>query len=387
MAGIRITAAQAYPTLPSIDDDIAALIDKVNFAVEKYILKGFNYKVNDKVYHFSFDDQDQANFTQELLRAVNVAAQGQDAVKSYTARWRGHDIETGVADTLSLDINEFNKLAMYAGTWKARVLSHGWDVKNILSGCKKLGELDALDRYYRISEIYLAARDGDEFNFITEDGVDPLDAKGDGPRSLDTPKLTFNNAGETPDEVVGAEGDTFPINLVIGESKEDPATQFHLHMFAYECKITNFHTHETYGPGEGEGFDGTLEELREWCKNASVIVGDKYGYVDISLYPVSAGGLESVNFYVTPDNLPPREGKNPLELNEPTPPDVATVLPATDSVVTVLPEGVSQLDISPEELMTEEGTLNNEMLVNTIVAQSKTISWLQQRLAALSMNR
>lgn len=382
MAAIRITAAQAYPALPSIADDIAAYTDKVNFLVTKYILGGFDYTVKEKSYHFSFDDQDQANFTQELLRAVNVATQGQEALAKYTAHWRGHDLVTKTAETLTLSVKEFNDLAMYAGSWKSAVLAYGWDIKNRLSSCKTKSELMALNDYYRIEQNYLAARDSQPFTLVTSDGVDikpVLPGEENKIPDLDTPKLYFKTKGGEEHEVTGKPGEKIAINLILDDSTAPEDTQFHLHMFAYECQVADYHTLDTYGPGVGQGFDGTLAELREWCKDASVIISDKYGFVDISLYPVSAGGLSTVNFYVCPDTLPPREGRDPTVLNDEM--SKPTTLPAVDSDVV---DGAATLEMDTPESFVSNDSLDSSKVIETLIKQNSAIARLQNDVMMMS---
>ena len=135
---MTLSEENVYPPLPSLADEKAKACKRVDFITSVTILNGFDYTFNGKTYHFSFNTEDQANFVQESIRASTFVSAGNAA--EYTATWRGH-LPDGTAESLTLNITEFQTLLLYSGTWKASVLSHGWDVKNNIRNCESKSAL------------------------------------------------------------------------------------------------------------------------------------------------------------------------------------------------------------------------------------------------------
>lgn len=311
--GTRISLSQAYSVMPTIAEDIKVLVDKTNYIIEQYILRGFDYKVKEETYHFSFDDQDQANFTQEMIRASTVAMQGADAIAKYTAQWRGHKLDGSGSVTLSLTMQEFQALAMYAGTWKSSVLQYGWKVKNDLEACTTIAELNTVASLYDINSLYLAARDTDTYSLnitLDESGATVEQPKPGEVQSIEVPKLQF-----AQNDVISETGKLIPLGLTLADVPESLKDQiYHLHIFARNCEVHNFAQHPTYGfykpddPsfGEGLGVDANAATLQELVKNIQVAATDEYGLLDISIYPNDKGGMDTQNFYIQSSSLPSR---------------------------------------------------------------------------------
>ena len=158
MATFNLTAQDAYPPLPTIADDIKEASDQMDFITEGKILHGFDYEFHGTMYHFNFDDKDQANFIQEMIRAFVVGNTSEEAKAAYTASWRGH-LADGSAETLTMNYDEFFAFAMTLGSKKAELLSHGWAVKNEFKACKNKGELNAVKEKYNLEAEYIKVRD------------------------------------------------------------------------------------------------------------------------------------------------------------------------------------------------------------------------------------
>lgn len=148
-------ATSVFPPLPTLDDKKSEVNKRINFITSVNILKGFDYEFKGTTYHFSFDSEDQSNFTQEQIRATKAVADGKKA--DYTAYWRGHIGDK--ATTLMFNYDEFIDLLMYAGQNKAQQLGTGWVLKDKIAACKTKQEVDEMVKTLKIDELERTARD------------------------------------------------------------------------------------------------------------------------------------------------------------------------------------------------------------------------------------
>ena len=319
----RISLNNAINVMPMLSDIVAEEIAKVDYIVSKFIIRGFDATVQDKVYHFSFDETDQANFTQELIRANTAAQTGH--IEDYRASWRGHVLESNETVTLTLNMAEFTSLAMTGGTWKGKVLEKGWAIKDALAKCTTEAEVTALNNKYKIDETYLLARDNQPFVLdLTQtdtppapsvpEGSTPGVPEGVAPEGTKPPKIRL-----AVPEVTGAVGSRHPLDMTFDfegvEEKTRTKIQYHLHMWARNCVLHGFGDHPPYGQykpeepsyGEGYGIEGNLNAIAKAIENLEVEVTQDYGIIDISLYPVAGAGLETAMFFIRNDDLPARK--------------------------------------------------------------------------------
>lgn len=319
----RISLNNAIDVMPMLSDIIAEEVSKVDYIVSKFIVRGFDATIKDKVYHFSFDETDQANFTQELIRANTAAQTGH--MEDYRASWRGHIPESNETVTLTLNMAEFTALAMAGGTWKGKVLEKGWAIKDALSKCTTEADVTALNDMYKIDETYLLARDNQPFVFdITAtnppatpdapEGSTPGVPEGVAPEGTKPPKIKL-----AIPEVSGAVGSRHPLDMTFDfegvEDKTRTKIQYHLHMWARNCVLHGFGEHKPYGQykpedpshGEGYGIEGNLNAIAKAIEDLEVEVTQDYGIIDISLYPVAGAGLETTMFFIRNDDLPARK--------------------------------------------------------------------------------
>lgn len=148
-------STSVWPPLPTLDDKKSEIYKKINFITAVNILKGFDYEFKGTTYHFSFDNEDQSNFTQEQIRAAKAVADGKK--DTYVAYWRGHTADG--AFTLQFNYDEFIDLLMFAGQNKSQQLGTGWVLKDKIAACKTKQEVDEMVKTLKIEELERAARD------------------------------------------------------------------------------------------------------------------------------------------------------------------------------------------------------------------------------------
>lgn len=148
-------ATSVWPPLPTLDDKKSEVNKRINFITSVNILKGFDYEFKGTTYHFSFNSEDQSNFTQEQIRATKAVDDGKKA--DYVAYWRGHIGEKAI--TLMFNYDEFIDLLMYAGQNKAQQLGTGWVLKDKIAACKTKQEVDEMVKTLKIDELERTARD------------------------------------------------------------------------------------------------------------------------------------------------------------------------------------------------------------------------------------
>ena len=148
-------STSVWPPLPTLDDKKSEINKKINFITAVNILKGFDYEFKGTTYHFSFDNEDQSNFTQEQIRATKAVDDGKK--DEYVAYWRGHVGNN--AYTLQFNYDEFIDLLMFAGQNKSKQLGTGWVLKDKIAACKTKLEVDEMVKTLQIDELERAARD------------------------------------------------------------------------------------------------------------------------------------------------------------------------------------------------------------------------------------
>lgn len=148
-------STSVWPPLPTLDDKKSEVNKKINYITSVNILKGFDYEFKGTTYHFSFDNEDQSNFTQEQIRATKAVADGKK--DSYVAYWRGHTADGAV--TLQFNYDEFIDLLMFAGQNKSTQLGTGWVLKDKIAACTTKAEVEEMTKTLKIDELERAARD------------------------------------------------------------------------------------------------------------------------------------------------------------------------------------------------------------------------------------
>lgn len=148
-------STSVWPPLPTLDDKKSEINKKINFITAVNILKGFDYEFKGTTYHFSFDNEDQSNFTQEQIRANKYKDEGKK--DEYKAYWRGH--VGNKTYTLQFNYDEFIDLLMFSGENKSQQLGTGWVLKDKIAACETKLEVDEMVKTLQIDELERAARD------------------------------------------------------------------------------------------------------------------------------------------------------------------------------------------------------------------------------------
>ena len=132
-----------YPPLRTIDDSRAEWISKVNTIIGDEIIAGFTHTVDGTEYRFSYDIDDQMNFSQTTLSALlsmvnsvstNDAGDSTGIVATpdkWRISWQGH--KDNVSHTLELDMVTFINLANTGGNHIKSKLAEGWKLKAAIS--------------------------------------------------------------------------------------------------------------------------------------------------------------------------------------------------------------------------------------------------------------
>lgn len=147
-------SAEKHPSIPQFQEKIDKEIKRINYITTVNILKGFDYEVNGTTYHFSFDSDDQANFTQEQIRAAQYKENGKES--EYVAYWRGHTDAGAV--TLTFDYNGFIALLLHAGENKSKQLGAGWVLKDKIKSCTNALELKNMVDALQLVQLEVQAR-------------------------------------------------------------------------------------------------------------------------------------------------------------------------------------------------------------------------------------
>lgn len=158
-----------WPPLPTIDELVAIEEAKVDEITSIRILCGFDFVVDGKEYHFSYQATDQTNFSQmnaSAAMSIQLGAMSATALNnvypgykdskgnlhpellpvalpdSWLQAWRGH--ADGQSYTLMLTPQTYLQLAGAGGAHNQKCLADGWKLKAQLRACKTEAELKVL---------------------------------------------------------------------------------------------------------------------------------------------------------------------------------------------------------------------------------------------------
>lgn len=179
-----LTAASAYPPLPTMAELIEKEVVKLDKVTSVTILNGFDYNVDGKLYHFSYQTDDQSNFniattaatlslqlgnmTKEQLNTQYPGYVGKDGLlhpeklptqlpEEWRMEWQGH--ADGQSWSLYFTPQQFLALATAAGMHNQTALAMGRIAKGKLRTCKTEAELKAMTREMNLDMKYRDARD------------------------------------------------------------------------------------------------------------------------------------------------------------------------------------------------------------------------------------
>lgn len=182
-----LTAASAYPPLPTVADLVEKEVVKMDKITEVTILNGFDYNVDGKVYHFSYQLDDQSNFntaltaatislqlgnmTKEQLNTQYPGYVGSDGLlhpeklptalpEEWKMEWQGH--ADGKSWSLYFTPQQFLALANAAGMHNQTALAVGRITKGKLRGCQTEAELKAMVKSLDLDLKYRDARDTED---------------------------------------------------------------------------------------------------------------------------------------------------------------------------------------------------------------------------------
>lgn len=130
---------------PTLEEARAAKLARIAVETESAIIAGFDYTVEGRTYHFSYDIVDQGNFTKTALSAA-LAHMGGDA--AWRQSWRGWQPDPNgqiVPHILSFDAPAFLALATYAGKeHQERCMAAGWLRQEAAAAAQSPEELEGV---------------------------------------------------------------------------------------------------------------------------------------------------------------------------------------------------------------------------------------------------
>lgn len=178
MAKFDLNAGKVVNNDSSLDQLRTVLINKMDMITETKIKMGFDHVVNDKTYHFSYNNDDQSNFAQQCIAATMSMQLGtmskEDLKKTYgtddnneiwydnmpvalpekfKVSWQGHKPDGGV-DALILGLQDFLRLANAGGNHLKTCLGYGWVVKEKLRACTNVKQLHAVEQMFKIEDTF-----------------------------------------------------------------------------------------------------------------------------------------------------------------------------------------------------------------------------------------
>lgn len=170
-----------FPKPKTLEELIEVQVAKVNDITSAKIVQGFDHVITrdhvDHTYHFSYDSDDQQNFTEmtnSVAISMNLGNTPEEELKKqygttpdgnldksklpcplpdeWVEYWRGHDAEG--PHTLALNIYEYTALAAAAGLHKKKCLGEGWEIVAKLQAAKDEADLQRIVTELNLDRIH-----------------------------------------------------------------------------------------------------------------------------------------------------------------------------------------------------------------------------------------
>lgn len=144
-ATLKLYGQRMFPE--TLEEKRDAKMDEIQDAIAKAILSGFHYSIDGVSYKFSYDMEDQTNFSDANSEAILYISGGENTVAllgPYGRSWRGWLDENTPHVFAFTSPWDFLKLSAAAANHKTITLKHGWDLQQSILNAKTQEELDAV---------------------------------------------------------------------------------------------------------------------------------------------------------------------------------------------------------------------------------------------------
>lgn len=166
---------------------IATQVSRLDRVCQIKVLSGFDFSIQNKVYHFSYKLTDQANFSSMTnyantsLQLGNMTAQARESTygttlpaplpSAWSCQWNGHTAE-GESVVLTLSITEFLDLSAAAIVHNQTTLAKFREMKQALETCDNEKALILKREELKIDALELEASDlASKYDIVTSKAI------------------------------------------------------------------------------------------------------------------------------------------------------------------------------------------------------------------------